>query len=765
MRAPHMALIFCLRRLMDFSTLNDRQAEAVRCTEGPLLIIAGAGSGKTRVLTYRIAYLMQECGVDPWNIMAITFTNKAASEMRERVNKIAGHGGEAVWVSTFHSACARILRRYIDRIGYGTDFSIYDTDDSKTVMKAILADMNVDSKKFTVRGVLSVISSAKNKMMTVTDMEEEASSRDDDIYAAAYRAYEERLRKNNALDFDDLLLKTVELFEKDAQVLQMYQERLKYIMVDEYQDTNGVQFKFVSLLAARYGNLCVVGDDDQSIYKFRGADITNILDFEKTYPKAKVVKLEQNYRSTGNILSVANAVIKNNRERRDKVLWTAAEDGKKVTFRQYDSGREEAAGVVAEIRKAVADGEKYSDFAILYRTNAQSRALEEQMIFKGIPYKIIGGVNFYARKEIKDILAYLKTVANGRDDLAVRRIINVPRRGIGKTSIDRVSDYAVRTDRSFFDALCHAENIPDIGAAMRKIRGFTDFILRMRTLSRELKVTELIDTVCKDTGYIAELEADGGEEALERIANLDELISKAALYEKEAETPSLNDFLEEVALVADIDSLEDDRDSCVMLTIHSAKGLEFPHVYITGMEDGLFPGFRTIYDVDASAIEEERRLAYVGFTRAQKTLHLTAAKMRMMMGETEGHAISRFVREIPGELLDTRSEAAKEQPRGARTFSGQSSAAGKYEKMTGASASSGASGRGKMPAGFTPKQFKVERETALSYGVGDRVSHRKFGEGTVAEIVNGPKDFEVTVDFDTAGRKKMFASFAKLEKC
>ncbi|MBR3275379.1 MAG: UvrD-helicase domain-containing protein [Eubacterium sp.] len=750
---------------MDFSVLNDRQAEAVRCTEGPLLIIAGAGSGKTRVLTYRIAYLMQDCGVDPWNIMAITFTNKAASEMRERVNRIAGHGAESVWVSTFHSACARILRRYIDRIGYGTDFSIYDTDDSKTVMKAVLAEMNVDSKRFTVRGALSVISAAKNKMLSVEDMEAEAASRDDDVYAAAYRAYEERLRKNNALDFDDLLVKTVELFEKEPQVLEMYRDRLKYIMVDEYQDTNGVQFKFVSLLAEKHKNLCVVGDDDQSIYKFRGADISNILDFEKVFPKAKVIKLEQNYRSTGAILDVANEVIKNNRERREKVLWTAAEEGRKVVFCQYETGREEAAGVASDIKRAVLNGANYSDFAILYRTNAQSRALEEQLIAKSVPYKIIGGVNFYARKEIKDILAYLKTIANGRDDLAVKRIINVPKRGIGKTSIDRVTDFAARRGSPFFEALVYAENIPDIGSALKKIRLFTGLILRFRTIAPTMPVTELIQTVCQDSGYTAELEADGTDESIDRLENLNELVSKAALYEKEAENPTLSGFLEEVALVADIDELSEDRDSLVLMTIHSAKGLEFEHVYITGMEDGLFPGFRTIYDVDPSALEEERRLAYVGFTRAKKTLTLTGAKLRMMMGETEGHAVSRFVKEIPDYLLDIKGGAVaarkKEEPRHA---SGGFGSLGYVNGASGKGKYAGSQSLGKMPAGFTPKQFKVERETSLSYGVGDRVLHRKFGEGTVAEIVNGSKDFEVTVDFDTAGRKRMFASFAKLEK-
>jgi DNA helicase-2/ATP-dependent DNA helicase PcrA len=754
---------------MDFSgLLNDRQYEAVKSTEGPLLIIAGAGSGKTRVLTYRIAYLMQEKHVDPWNIMAITFTNKAANEMRERVNDIAGHGAEAVWVSTFHSACARILRRYIERIGYTASFSIYDTDDSKRVLKDIVSGLNIDSKKYPPKRFQYEISHAKNHMISVGDMEKDASSREEEITAQVYRAYEEALFKNNALDFDDLLIKTVELFEKAPDVLEGYQNRLRYIMVDEYQDTNRIQFRLVGLLASKYRNLCVVGDDDQSIYKFRGADIRNILDFERVFPDAKVVKLEQNYRSAGNILKGANSVIKNNTEHKEKTLWTAKEDGELIHNAVYQSGFEEAQKVAEEIKRMSAY-EGLNSFAILYRTNAQSRLFEEQFIRAGIPYRLVGGVNFYARKEIKDILAYLKTIENGRDELAVRRIINIPRRGIGDKSIERISEYAAEKGMTFFEAVCEAKEIPGAGRAGGKAEEFSLFIRKFKALSEEYPVEKLIKTLIDETGYVKELEAEGTDEDLERIANIDELISKAASYEETAEEPSLGGFLQEVALVADIDTLDENAERVVLMTIHSAKGLEFDNVYMVGMEDGLFPGFRTIFDIDDSELEEERRLFYVGMTRARKRLKLTSARSRIMRGEQEFHKISRFVEEIPKELIE--DESGVQSYHGYGTGPARTDA---YDTEGGRSASREAHGgferRVKKPdevpykKAFDPSQFKITKAASLDYSAGDTVMHKKFGRGTVVEIKDGERDYEVTVDFETAGRKKMFAGFAKLEK-
>ena len=744
--------------MMDIiENLNDKQKEAVTCTEGPLLILAGAGSGKTRVLTHRIAYLMREKNVDPYNIMAITFTNKAAGEMRERVNKIAGYGAEAVWVSTFHSACARILRRFGDHIGYGTNFSIYDTDDTKTVIKNVLQRLEVDMKRFTPKKVLSVISGEKNRMRTAADLAEEACTRDEEIYAAAFKMYDEELFKSNAMDFDDLLIKAVELFRKCPDILESYQERLRYICVDEYQDTNLVQFEFVRMLAAKYRNLCVVGDDDQSIYKFRGADIRNILEFEKYFKDARVVKLEQNYRSTGNILKGANAVIANNAGRKEKTLWTAKGDGEKIRLRKYQSAPEEASAVVRDIKRRIErEGESEGSFAILYRTNTQSRLFEEQLIYASIPYQIIGGVNFYARKEIKDVLAYLKTISNGADDLAVKRIINIPRRGIGATTISRVDDYTRAMGISFFEALSRVKEIPGIGSASGKIDGFVTFIRRLRTLSLELPVPELIDTILKETGYQQALLDEDTDESRERIENLNELISRAALYASETPAPSLQGFLEEVALVADIDSLGSTTEKVLLMTIHSAKGLEFENVYIAGMEDGLFPGFHTIFDINEEELEEERRLCYVGMTRAMKTLTLTMARERMTRGEYDVHKVSRFVEEIPENLLDEDGESRtvffeKKKPQGAAS-----------ERRVQHKPDLGYNPY--MPQGFKPKEFKVEKASSLDYGKGDRVRHRKFGEGTVTDIVNGAKDFEVTVDFDKAGTKRLFASFAKLEK-
>ena len=594
-----------------YDTLNPPQREAVAQTEGPVLILAGAGSGKTRVLTHRIAYLMDEKGVNPWNILAITFTNKAAQEMRERVDKLVGFGSESIWVSTFHSACVRILRRHIDNLGYDTNFTIYDTDDQKSLMKDVCRKMNIDTKIYKERSLLAQISHAKDELLTPDDMEMKAAG-DYNMkkVASVYREYQAALRKNNALDFDDLIVKTVELFEKCGAVLEYYQERFKYIMVDEYQDTNTAQFKFISLLAQRYQNLCVVGDDDQSIYKFRGANIGNILGFEHVFPDARVIRLEQNYRSTRNILNAANQVIANNTERKAKTLWTENEEGSKVHFRQFLNAYEEAEYVAGEIGKLKRNGlGNYRDCAILYRTNAQSRIFEEKFIAANIPYKLVGGVNFYARKEIKDLLCYLKTINNARDDLAVQRIINVPKRGIGATTLGRVQDYADNMGISLYEALRVAEEVPSIGRSLSKIDGFVTFIQMLKSKADVMTVEEILQEVIDSTGYVAELEAEDTEESRARIENIDELISKTVAYqeamEEQNQSATLSGFLEEVALVADIDTVDPDQDYVLLMTLHSAKGLEFPKVFMVGMEDGIFPSHMTISYGDDGEMEED----------------------------------------------------------------------------------------------------------------------------------------------------------------
>ena len=739
-----------------YDTLNPPQREAVAQTEGPVLILAGAGSGKTRVLTHRIAYLMDEKGVNPWNILAITFTNKAAQEMRERVDKLVGFGSESIWVSTFHSACVRILRRHIDNLGYDTNFTIYDTDDQKSLIKDVCRKMNIDTKIYKERSLLAQISHAKDELLTPDDMEMKAAG-DYNMkkVASVYREYQAALRKNNALDFDDLIVKTVELFEKCGAVLEYYQERFKYIMVDEYQDTNTAQFKFISLLAQRYQNLCVVGDDDQSIYKFRGANIGNILGFEHVFPDAQVIRLEQNYRSTKNILNAANQVIANNTERKAKTLWTENEEGSKVHFRQFLNAYEEAEYVAGEIGKLKRNGlGNYRDCAILYRTNAQSRIFEEKFIAANIPYKLVGGVNFYARKEIKDLLCYLKTINNARDDLAVQRIINVPKRGIGATTLGRVQDYADNMGISLYEALRVAEEVPSIGRSLSKIDGFVTFIQMLKSKADVLTVEEILQEVIDSTGYVAELEAEDTEESRARIENIDELISKTVAYqeamEEQNQPATLSGFLEEVALVADIDTVDPDQDYVLLMTLHSAKGLEFPKVFMVGMEDGIFPSHMTISYGDDGEMEEERRLCYVGITRAMKDLTLTCAQQRMIRGETQYNRVSRFVREIPRELVDLGHTIQEKKPKVEELIPTPA----KYSKMKEI-----LQGRN-----YKPREFKVTKANSLDYEVGDTVRHIKFGVGIVKEIVEGGRDYEVTVEFDKVGVKKMFASFAKLKK-
>lgn len=760
--------------------LNEPQRQAVMATDGPLLILAGAGSGKTRVLTHRTAYLIEECGVNPYNIMAITFTNKAAGEMRERIDQMVGYGSESIWVCTFHSTCVRILRRYIDRLGFGTNFTIYDSDDQKTLMKDICKRLEIDTKMYKEKMFLSAISSAKDELIDPIEFETRAAG--DYVkrkQAQVYREYQQALKQNNALDFDDLIMKTVELFKLDKEVLASYQDRFRYIMVDEYQDTNTAQFELIRLLALKYQNLCVVGDDDQSIYKFRGANIYNILNFEHHFPDATVIKLEQNYRSTQNILDAANAVIANNQGRKEKRLWTDNGAGDRITFEQLDTAAEEADFVARDIARRVRKGEyQYKDCAILYRTNAQSRLFEERFITANIPYKIFGGVNFYARKEVKDLLAYLKTIDNGQDDLAVRRIINIPKRGIGAASINKVALYAQEQEISFYDALCVAEQVPGLGKAAAKIQPFVLFIQSMKAKAKLLSVADLLQEVIETTGYVRELEAEGTDEAEARIENIDELISKAVDYAEGEEAPTLNGFLENVALVADIDSFDENSDYVVLMTLHSAKGLEFPNVYLAGLEDGLFPSYMSITSDNSQAeIEEERRLAYVGITRAKKNLTITSARVRMVRGQTQYGKVSRFVREIPPELLSGKiyEPKTKEEPIEQSTFQ-------KARKAFRTVPSYGGSGYGKeVGEGYgstfhsskatKPVYTKVENQRdfgsaggALFYQVGDRVRHIKFGDGEVMAIVSGGRDYEVTVDFDKVGTKKMFASFAKLKK-
>jgi len=767
-----------------YDTLNKEQKEAVLQTDGPLLLLAGAGSGKTRVLTHRIAYLIGEMGVKPWNILAITFTNKAAGEMRERVDRLVGFGADQIWVTTFHSACVRILRRYIDRLGYDNGFTIYDTDDQKTVIKAICKRLSIDTKMFKERSIMGAISSAKDELISVREYEMDAAiDFNKAVYAKVYREYQETLKKNNALDFDDIIVKTVELFKNCPEVLDSYQERFRYIMVDEYQDTNTAQFELVHLLADKYRNLCVVGDDDQSIYKFRGANIRNILDFEKYFPEARVIKLEQNYRSTQSILDAANAVISNNESRKDKALWTDRGAGSRIHFRQFDNAYEEAEYIADEVARKVKRNEaEYKDCAVLYRTNAQARLLEERMIMEGVPYNVVGGTNFYARAEIKDILAYLKTIDNGRDEVAVRRIINVPRRGVGNVTIEKLEDYAEMRNMGLYEAMEQADDIMSLGKTAAKIRPFVALIRYFRDRLNEFTIAELIREIVTKIDYAEYLQNNDDESAEDRLANVDELITKAVNYQETHEEPTLTEFLEEVALVADIDNVDSNDNRVLLMTLHSAKGLEFPHVYLAGMEDGLFPSYRNIVSEDPSDVEEERRLAYVGITRAMNELTLTCARMRMIRGETQYNPVSRFVREIPTELMDNTAPAPKHVGREAlsdliglpkgQSAAGQSpsndfrpKAINRPKAVVKADKPFIAKGIGSLNriAGLS-KGAPAQPAAELTYGVGDRVFHVKYGDGEVLNIEREPRDYKVTVNFDKAGQKIMYASFAKLKR-
>ena len=782
-----------------YDSLNKEQAEAVKKTEGPVLILAGAGSGKTRVITHRIAYLLDECGVNPWNILAITFTNKAAGEMRERVDKLIGFGAESVWISTFHSMCVRILRRHIENLGYESSFTIYDTDDQKSLMKEVCKYLKIDTKDLREREILGEISSAKNELMTPLLYREE----NEDLgfryvrIADAYEEYQKRLKKNNALDFDDLLMKTVELFHSHDEILASYQNRFRYIMVDEYQDTNNAQFELVRLLAGKHRNLCVVGDDDQSIYAFRGANIRNILDFEKVYPDAFVVKLEQNYRSTQNVLDAANAVIRNNTGRKAKSLWTDRGEGTKIHLREFTTARDEAAFVADDIaEKCRSDRHlNYGDFAVLYRTNAQARALEERFVLTGIPYNVVGGTNFYDRREIRDMIAYLKTVENGQDEIAVRRVLNVPKRGIGLTTIGRLADYAVARDITFFEAMERCRNITSLGRATAKIESFVSLILQLREFKESHGLADLLREIIDKTDYNNYLLSSDDEDGEDRISNIDELISKIADYEETAEEPTLSGFLEEVALVSDLDNAEDGSEKVLLMTLHSAKGLEFPQVYLTGLEDGIFPSYMAINSGDEEAEEEERRLAYVGITRAKDDLTLTYSRSRLLRGEVQYNPPSRFLEEIPEELIDSGDDTAPHFGSRESQFSrigdyddGDFTPIGSYSAGTGFQSQSGRTARPRLKAVYKKPSTDESKKPYIAraagsgkslaslskgmpapsepdYTVGDRVRHIKYGEGTVKAMELTPKDYKVTVLFDEAGQKIMFAAFARLVKC
>ena len=739
--------------------LNDNQKEAVLHFEGPLLILAGAGSGKTRVLTHRIAYLIEEHQVPPYHILALTFTNKAANEMRERVNNIIEYGAGSIWVSTFHSTCVRILRRFIDHLGYDNAFTIYDSDDQKSLMKDICKQLNIDTKKYKERTFLNAISSAKDELKTPEQYADEvAKEYNKKIFGRVYKEYQKRLKQNNALDFDDLIMLTVQLFRQNAEILNHYQERFPFILVDEYQDTNTAQFTLLSLLASRYQNLCVVGDDDQSIYRFRGANIHNILNFEKIFPATKVIRLEQNYRSTKNILAAASGVIKHNSMRKEKTLWTTAEAGAPISYGRYDNEYEEAQGIAADIHRQVKDGMSYNDFAILYRTNAQSRVFEEKLIYEGIPYRIIGAVNFYARKEIKDILCYLKTINNSADDIAIKRIINIPRRGIGQTTIGRISDYAFSQEMPFYEALRRVDEIPGCNRASAKIHSFVSLIehFRMKLRGEMYSLEDMTQELLDVTGYVRELEAEDTDEANSRIENIESLMNKIVQYEEDNNGGTLNDLLEDIALVADIDTVSDDAEQVLLMTLHSAKGLEFPNVYICGMEETIFPGASAVFGDDPSELEEERRLCYVGITRAMKKLTLTSANQRMRNGEMNFNRPSRFINEIPRHLVKQTYGAVLKPETESKPTEFSRTKASLYTKNR------------KNPFANNPYIQKgmgsASPAGAPDYQVGDRVSHTKFGQGIVRSLIKLTNDYEVVIEFDGFGQRKLRSSFAKLTK-
>ncbi|MGD7046174.1 DNA helicase PcrA [Jeotgalibacillus proteolyticus] len=731
--------------------MNPEQAKAIKATEGPLLIMAGAGSGKTRVLTHRIAYLMIEKGVAPYNILAITFTNKAAREMKNRVGEILGGASEDVWISTFHSMCVRILRRDIDRIGFNRNFTILDSTDQQSVIKRILKDKNLDPKQFDPRAILSVISSAKNELTTPEQFAKQAGSYFDQTISEIFTEYQSRLRKNSALDFDDLIMQTIHLFERIPEVLEFYQRKFQFIHVDEYQDTNRAQYMLVKQLASRFKNLCVVGDSDQSIYRWRGADITNIMSFEKDYPNATVIMLEQNYRSTKKILDAANQVIQNNPNRKPKNLWTENSDGQKISYYRADSEQAEAQFVAGKINELVMSGKrKRSDFAILYRTNAQSRVMEEVLMKSNIEYTIVGGTKFYDRKEIKDILAYLRLVANPADDISLTRIINVPKRGVGSTSVDRIANYARDHDMSMYDALGLGDFIDISPKITKTVIAFRDFLSNYTQMQEYLSVTELVEDIIEKSGYRDALKAEKTIEAQSRLENIDEFLSVTKAFEEANDDKSLVAFLTDLALVADIDQLDKEESSSelvTLMTLHSAKGLEFPVVFLLGLEEGVFPHSRSL--MEEAEMEEERRLAYVGITRAEEELFISNAQMRTLFGRTNMNPVSRFIAEIPSELIE---EPMKKESSSNPFGNGRSG---------------GTFGQ-KRPAPRKPVSRPAPKDTGgsgIGWSVGDKASHGKWGVGTVVSVKGEGDSMELDIAFPSpTGIKRLLAKFAPVNK-
>lgn len=734
-----------------FSHMNNMQQQAVFCTEGPLLILAGAGSGKTTVLVNRIAYILQSELCKPWQILAITFTNKAAGELKERICNAVPEGGSDIWAATFHSTCARILRRYGDRIGFTSHFTVYGTDDQKKLVKDILKQLNYDEKMLPVKRVLNEISKAKDEMLTPQEMLKRAGYYNlKQSVAKVYEIYQSRLKTADAMDFDDMLCKTVELFQKCPDILEFYQNQFKYIMVDEYQDTNKVQYKFVSMLAAKYGNICVVGDDDQSIYKFRGATIENILSFENTFKGAKMIRLEQNYRSTQNILNAANGVISNNTMRKGKTLWTENAVGDKIEVHTSDSERDEAQFIAKTILDGVADGRKFSDFAILYRMNAQSNSIEQALSRSGIPHRVIGGRRFYDREEIRDMVAYLQVINNPHDDVRLGRIINVPKRGIGATTLEKASEIASGLGESIYSVIKDADVYPQLSRAATKLKSFVALIdgLMEAEQSGDYSLAELYNLILEHTDYEKYLKTEKDNPDV-RIENIEELSSNIIKFEEDyAEEASLSNFLEEISLQTDIDNYDAEADSSVMMTLHSAKGLEFPVVFIAGLEEGVFPSIATMMNPDE--LNEERRLAYVGITRAKEKLYITKAKSRMLMGHTSYNKVSRFVNEIPPELLNYTGEK--------KTFA----------STNGFSASSSHISIG-AGSKFTPnKSFNTFTKPAVKSGTvykkGDCVFHKVFGKGMIMKTEKMGNDTMLEVAFDKAGTKTLMANFSKMEK-
>lgn len=738
--------------------LNDMQRQAVLATDGPLLVLAGAGSGKTTVLTKRIAYILGLKKARPWEILAITFTNKAAKEMADRIAALVPDSASDMWIKTFHSACLRILRKDIDRLGYTSNFNIYDTSDQKRLVKECIKDSMLSEDMYPVKSVMFVISDCKNKGITP---DEYLQNNDGDFRAKGYgkifRRYTNRLKENNALDFDDLLCKTVELFENNPDVLEYYQNKFRYILVDEYQDTNNIQYRLVAMLAQKYRNLCVVGDDDQSIYKFRGADVTNILDFEKQFRDAKVIKLEQNYRSTQNILDAANEVISNNINRKQKKLWTDRGDGAKIIVRSLNDQIGEAQYINNTIESFVRTGEyKYSDFAILYRTNAQTRSFEENLT---CPYRILAGLRFYDRREIKDLLSYLRVIFNPADDTNLSRIVNVPKRGIGDTTVGKISALAMSVGKSMFDIITDPGYAEAIGRSYSKIASFAQMINEIRSLVNEISVSELIEVILKRTGYLESLVAENAQEAQGRIENIEELKSKAIEYEEKVENPSFEGFLDNISLVSDVDNYDEEQDAVVLMTLHSAKGLEFPVVFMCGMEYGLFPSMMA--EMEEGGIEEERRLCYVGITRAKSRLYMTWARMRTLYGKTEARMITRFISEISAEHLDI-EEPAKRQTYSTGAGAGaQSKAAPSFGR---ASVDSIMNAYNLKRASAVNRPLNTSLAAACDIKKGDRVKHKKFGEGLVLSVTDRSDDTALEISFDNVGTRTLMASFAKLTK-